>query len=175
MHATVATPPCWGDAARLPSRVFHAVLVSVGAAVLSSAFCRPNVDPSIAAAAVLILSCSCLSLCPLLTDAQLRTPPPPLCQPRASRPPPSPLAILSYYVIRTFGVYPRARTTGVFFGGQSAEHLRHMVQDFCVDMNTRAYGRARGLHGLLCRLKVDNIYGGFMYTIKFLKRRTDHK
>lgn len=53
MHAAVAMPPCWGDAARLPSPLFHASSVFLGVC-LSSSFSHPNVDSSIAAAAVLI-------------------------------------------------------------------------------------------------------------------------
>lgn len=59
-HATVATPPCWGDIACLLRLLFHASSLVLGV-VLSSAFSHPNVDSSIAAAAsaaVLILSCS---------------------------------------------------------------------------------------------------------------------
>lgn len=74
MHATVATPPCWGDTARLLSLLSHASSVSL-VAVLSAAFSHPNVDSSIAAAAVLILSCSSLSFAlsslAACTDAQL--------------------------------------------------------------------------------------------------------
>lgn len=82
MHATVATPPCWRDAAWLLSLSFHgSVFLSV---VLSSAVSHPSVDACIAAAAaaaVLIMFVSILPLSPLrlaCTDAQL-WPPPPFC------------------------------------------------------------------------------------------------
>jgi len=70
MHATVATPPCWGDAARLLSLLFHALVVLFGG-VLWSAFSHPNDDSSIATAVVLILSCS-LSFS-LSSPAQMRS------------------------------------------------------------------------------------------------------
>lgn len=78
-HAAAATPPCWSDVARLPRPLPHASSVSPTDA-RACAVSHAGVDPCVVA--ILILTCSSLSVLPLLLLLLLHrcaasTPPPP--------------------------------------------------------------------------------------------------
>lgn len=126
MHATVATPPCWRDAARLLSLSFHgSVFLSV---VLSSAVSHPSVDACIAAAVaaaavLIILSCSSLSFLSLLSGlpVQMRSSDYPL--PSVFFTPPLSISIHVHYASSTF-----SQT----LCDMQSSHVVHYIQCICI-------------------------------------------